>query len=329
LAAAVIEIICSVLAALCAGFAFLMFLVIPLPTGSPQLPSGVKPMMEAMMLLFLALAILGIFTGIGLIRLKGWARIITLVWAGISAIFSSFILLFAMFMPFSTVPNQPAESVPLARLVLAFFYGIPFVIAVWWLILFTRTAIVSQFSTSNASIPPGLAVLPGESFPFTAPALAAKPSCPLPLAVVAGFFIFSSFSLAFLVFSHMPAVILGRAIHGPSGTGIWVLSCALYLIAGIGLLLLKPWSHALAMGIQFFWLLSGTISMLSSNYEKVLRETLASMSMTSGQTYTADYFRYIRSFSLIGLMFPVAILGVLIYYRPRFLESASRVSSKL
>jgi hypothetical protein len=193
--------------------------------------------------------------------------------------------------------------------------------------LFNRKAIVMQFSSGNASVAPGITILPGEPFPSMGVAQAAKPFCPLPVAVVAGFSILSSLSLVFLLFTRMPAVIFGHAIHGPAGTGIWVLSCALYLIAGIGLLMLKPWSHALAMGIQLFWLFSGTVSLLSNNYETILRESLASMPMATNQAYTAEYFQHVRSFSVIGLIVPVVILGILIYYRPRFVEAASAAAS--
>jgi hypothetical protein len=327
IAAAIIEILCSVLAALGTAGACVIFLFAPMPASGPQLPTAAKSMMAGMMIFFFALAIFGIFTGVGLMRLKEWARITTLVWAGVTVFFSAVILLFAIFMPFPAVPNQPAESAQLARVVLASFYEIPSAIGIWWLVLFNRKAIVTQFSTRNASLAPDIAILPGEPFSSMVSVPAAKPSCPLPLAVVAGFSILSSLSLVFLLFMRMPAVIFGHAIHGPAGTGIWALSCAIYLITGIGLLLLKPWSHVLAMGMQFFWLLSGTVSLLSNNYEKILRESLASMPMTANQPYGADYFQHMRSFSLMGLMFPVLILGILIYYRPRFLEAASRAAS--
>jgi hypothetical protein len=327
IAAGVIEILWSILAALGAAAAFGVFLIAPMPAVGPQFPAGIKTMMEAMMLLFFALAVFGLFTGVGVIRLKEWARISTLVWAGVAAFFSVIVLLFAMFMPFPAVPNQTAESVPLARVIIVVCYGIPLLISIWWLILFNHKAIVSQFRSSQSSVARDPTMPLGQPVPSPDPVPVGKPSCPLPLAVVAGFSMLSSLSLVFLLFIHMPAVILGRAIRGPAGTGIWVLSCALYLIAGVGLLQLKPWSHALAMGLQFFYLLSGTVTLLSSNYEKIMRESLASMPMAADQAYSPEYFEHLRSFSLIGLMVPVVILGILIYYRPRFLESASAAAS--
>jgi hypothetical protein len=128
IAAAVIEIIGSVLAVLCAGITFVAFRVIPMRPDSAQLLPFAKSLMEAMMIFFVALSIFGIFTGVGLLRLKNWARITMLVWAGVTVFFSAFILLFAMFMPFPSAPNQPLELAQFTRFVLAYLYGVPFVI---------------------------------------------------------------------------------------------------------------------------------------------------------------------------------------------------------
>ncbi len=325
--AAIIEIICSLLAVLSTAIALLAFRFIPMPASNPQLPPAVKTVMEVMMVLFCALAIFGIFTGVGLLRLKSWARIITLIWAGITAAFSILALLVVPFMPFPNTPNQPVGMEPSIRIFLVVIYGIPLAIGVWWLILFNRKTIVGQFSSSGGSLAHGPAMLPGESFPDVAHSTTAKLSCPLPVAVVAGFSILSSLSLALMLFLRVPAIFFGHPLYGASGTAICVFVCAFYLASGIGLLKLEPWSYALALGLQFFFICSGTVTMLSSNYAAIMREAMASWPMWTNQAYTDEYFHQIRSFSAVGLLFPVLILAVLLYYRARFLQAAEAKAS--
>lgn len=322
IAAAIVEIICSLLAALGTAMALWAFRFLPMPTSNPQLPPAFKTIMDVMMVIFLGLAIFGVFTGAGLLGLKNWARITTLVWAGITVFFSAFTLLFVLLMPLPSVSSQPPGMDHSIRIFMAIAYGIPLAIGIWWLILFNRKAIGAQFSTGASVVALGAATMPGESFPLEAQATTAKPSCPLPVAVVAGFSILGSLGIVFVFFTRMPTVIFGHAIHGPVGTGILVLAGALSLIGGIGLLMLKSWSFSLSLGTHFFWLCSGTVTLLSSNYDALMHEALASSPMWTNQAYTDEYFHQIRSFSAIGLLFPVLILVVLLYYRARFLQAA-------
>jgi len=327
IAAAVVEIICSLIAVAGAALPFLVFRFMPMPASTPQLPPAAKTIMEGMMLFFLALGIFGIFTGAGLLRLKNWARITTLIWAGIMVACVSLTLVATLLMPSSGIPNQPPEMDNFAQIFMVCIDVIPVAIGIWWLILFNRKAIVAQFSSGASVVALAATTMPGESFPLQAQATTVKPSCPLPVAVVAGFSILGSLSLVFVFFTRMPALIFGHAVHGPAGTGILVFTCLLNLTAGIGLLLLKRWSHTLSLALQFFGLCSGTVTMLSSNYDALMREALASSLIWTNQAYTDEYFHRLRSFSLIGLLGPVVILVVLLYYRARFLQAASGASA--
>jgi hypothetical protein len=327
IAAAVVEIVGSLLAVLGTAMAFLAFRFLPKPPSNPQLPPAFKASMEVMMIFFFTLAIFGIFTGAGLLRLKNWARITTLVWGGITAFFSALTLVVALFMPLPRTLNQPPGIDHSIRIIMAISYGIPLVIGIWWLMLFNRKRIAAQFNSSRARLAPDAPILPGESFPYAAPPRSAKSSCPLPVAVVAGFSILGSFSILFVFFTRLPAMIFGLAIHGPLGTWILVLAGALNLIAGIGLLLLKPWSHALSLALQFFWLSSGTVTILSPNYDTVMREAIRSSPMWTSHSFPYEYFGPMKAFSLFGLLGPVVILLILLFYRARFLEAASAANA--
>jgi hypothetical protein len=75
----------------------------------------------------MAVAVFGIFTGVGLFHLKTWARISALVWAGIIAFFSALILSFLPFIPLSE--TSAGLSVPAVHLKVLMYlaYGIPLI----------------------------------------------------------------------------------------------------------------------------------------------------------------------------------------------------------
>jgi hypothetical protein len=323
----VIEIIGSIFVALGTGLSFFAFSVLPNADKSAQAIAAVRPVMQGMMLFFLALAILGIFTGVSLIRLKNWARITTLIWAGVMSFFSALVVLVFMFVPIPVAANQPPEMAHFTRIAVFAIYGIPLGMGVWWLILFNKKAIAAQFMPRGAQITEA-SELPGEAFPSAnGLTVVAKPSCPLAVAVVAGFSLLSALSFVFAFFVRTPAILFGHAVHAPTSTAFWVISSGLCLATGIGLLLLKPWSYQLALGLQVLWLCSGTVTMLSGNFENVMRESMAASPMTAGQTFSPEYLHMIRNFSFVGLIIPLLILGVLIYYRARFLEAANSASA--
>src|SRR5262249_53345531 len=132
--------------------------------------------------------------------------------------------------------------------------------------------------------------------------------------------------MGFVFFMHTPAVLFGFAIRGPAGTGLYVLWSLLFAASGIGILRLQRWGYSLALGLQIFGLLSGTISLLSPRYEAIMRQSLSQMA-PSLATNASYYMSYGRSFAFVLSLFPVIILVILLYYRPRFLEASARARS--
>jgi hypothetical protein len=323
----VLEILGSAMAVFGIAISFVALSVLPATPSSPQLPPAFKGMVQVVSLLFLAVAVLGIVTGVSLIRLRNWARIATLIWAGFTALISGLVVLVFLFVPIPVAPNQPPQIEQFTRIAVLLLYGIPLGIGVWWLILFNKKSIAAQFAPSQVQLT-STSIPQGEPFlgPGGIPAID-RPSCPLPVAVIAGFSMLSAVSFVFIYFMHTPVMLFGRSIHGPTSTVIWILTSSLYVASGVGLLKLKPWSYSLALGLQLFWLCSGTVSMLSSNFENVLRESLSASPWTSSQVFSSEYVHSLRFFAYVGLVFPLVILGILVYYRPRFLEAADAAST--
>ncbi|HUE41928.1 MAG TPA: hypothetical protein VMP12_00115 [Candidatus Sulfotelmatobacter sp.] len=293
---------------------------------------GVRVMTAAMMVVFFAITIWGAFSGVGVVRFRNWARISVLIWSGITAPICLLAIAFMAFIPLPTPPDSPVTNT-MIRLVVVIFYGAPLAIAVWWLILFTRSGIVAQFRQGPAgasgdpftaipvSAPPDGSVLPED---FAVPGPLPGPSVPIPIIVLACFFLVSALSIFFIFFMHMPAMVFGHAFTGLTGSVVYATWCVLYAVAGVGMLKRVSWAYSIAIGLQILGIVSGIMTLLSPDFDNVMRRAMSSMRMPPPDVYQMQSMAHLRGFSFIGLLFPLAILGMLAYYRPRFLDSAQR-----
>ena len=269
----------------------------------------------------IGLSLFGVATGIGLIYLRKWARITILIWGGLFVFFALCGIPFAYLMllsPNPSAPTLPVEGLQMVRGILLAIYGIPFVIGVWWLILFNRRSVQAQFASS--------------AFPAD-PSMLPKLACPLPIAVLAWFYITSILNLLFFPFLpfHVPVFLFGRVLRGSAGVAVLIVTCLAFFACGVGLLKLKPWSYSVTIGLQLFWLASMVVSVLSPNYNTVMnsfmKEMQASMHLPETPFSMADISHNYSWKVVLGLIVAGAVLGLLVYYRPRFLEAASKAAS--
>jgi hypothetical protein len=217
--------------------------------------------------------------------------------------------------PFPTPPNAPQNFIGFVRAAVLIFYGLPFAIALWWLILFNKKSVVMQFAGSAGSF------LDASGFPAE-PVSTSRLSCPLPLMVLAGFLLFSSLS-AFLIFLlPVPLLLFGYPVRGLPATILWIASSGSCAAAGIGLLRLRPWGFWLAVGLQLFWFCSGVVSMTNANYPQVMQEVLDRTRARMGDSprYSVEQ---LKPYSYAGLATPVLIGGLLLAYRRRFLAACA------
>lgn len=314
-AAGVVAIIGSVLALLGATLAVLALFLMPESQGRSQIPPLARNLTAGAMALFAGLAIFGIFTGVGVLRLKNWARVSMLVCSGLTAAFCGVALAFMLFVPFPKSPNDPADMEAYIRVGGALVYGFPLAIAIWWLILFSRKGIAAQFVSAGVGSPVDASGFPVEM------ASAPRPTLPLPITVLAVFLMLPLPSLLFLFFVRMPMVLFGHAFHGPTGSTLTIVSGLVSTAAGIGLLYRKTWSYPLTLGLQVIGFLSGVVTLLSPKFPDLMREA---MSVFSFSTPPPEYsIEQMRRMYAGGLIFPLLILVLLLYYRARFRQASS------
>jgi hypothetical protein len=321
IAAAVVAILAGILVVVVCSIAFVGMLLIKLPGTASELPPSVRTFGLATQGFMICLSLFGVATGIGLLYLRKWARISILIWGGFCAFFGVIGIPFALLMPLSQTPNAPnlpAESMQLFRGVLLIIYGIPLAIGTWWLILFNRKSVKAQFAGQGVSDDPGLP---------------RKPACPLPIAVLAWFYIASVLNLLFLPLLpfHVPLMVFGYVLPGSAGKIALMITSLAFGIAGIGLIKLKPWSYSLTIGLQLFWLASSVVSALTPNYGAVMdsymKEVQAAFHLPETGASPFNFAQHYGWMMAGGLVFAGVILGLLVYYRPRFLEAASRAAA--
>jgi len=317
LAAAIVATLAAVLSLLGLSLALFAMIVSPLQGGTVEIPPAVRTAMLVAYVIMMAVSVFGVFTGIGLIRLRNWARISVLIWGGLCVFFGGIGMPFAFLLPkFTppTAPELPPGAERMIQLTLLFVYGLPLVVGVWWLILFNRASVKAEFAGARAE---------------AGGILAQKPRCPLPVTVLAWLYLTSILNLIFLPLMPVRVPVFVFGLAAPPSTGmLFLLVTAFGLFAGgIGILKLKPWGYSLIIGLQMFWLASTAVSLLNPNYSAAITSYIKSIRAwwrLPESQFSPDIFMlqfgWIMKF---GLVIAGVLLGILVYYRPRFLAAAS------
>jgi len=93
---------------------------------------------------------------------------------------------------------------------------------------------------------------------------------------------------------------------------------------------IKPWSYSLTIGLQLFWLASTVVTLLTPNYKAAMdafmKEIRVSMHLPETQFLPPNFSQNYGWAVILGLVVAGAVLALLVYYRPRFLEAASRAA---
>src|SRR5690348_16054041 len=176
----------------------------------------------------------GIASGVGLIRLRQWARISMLVFSGIMIFFC---LIPMAIIPFLPLPPQsvtlPSNFGLFFRIGAVAFYGLFVALGAFWLYFFNKRSVKDQFK--GISVQDGLATK-------------SRPERPLAILILACLFIIGGCFTPFVLFMHVPAFFFSFAVPGRRGDLIFVVFAALSLATGVGLLRLRPWAWILAVG---------------------------------------------------------------------------------
>jgi len=255
--------------------------------------------------------VLGIVNGVSLLALQNWARRIMAIASALGVILSTYSLYISLALlglPFTSDVTPHASHVLWGS-----FFGISLLIfgaSLWFVTAFTRPATIASFVRPT---------------PAGDLAKSSGLSCPLPLALLAGFFIFGAVVSLLLLRSldRMPDMLFGHALYGTSRMQYVVLTETFSLAAAIGMLRVRTWGIHLALGLQLFSVANHAVTVLSPRSLPSLRAALAAMAAQGAKPPLHDPstgFQYLEG---LGLSFALALLAIVLLSRPKFLEAAS------
>lgn len=219
---AIVAILGSILALLVAGLSVASIFMVP-PQSQP--PNSAQ-LVIASAAMFTAFAGIGIWTSVGLFRLRAWARTSILIFAGFLAATSIFSLVVVMALP---IPSDfSASTGQNFRRTMAVVFGAPLVVAVWWLIQFNARSTKDAFASAIAE---------------------ADHPRPMSITVIAWASIIGGASALFpMLLPRMPAFLFGAVFSGWTASLIYAFFGALSLYIGKGLLDLRERARLLAIG---------------------------------------------------------------------------------
>jgi hypothetical protein len=286
---------------------------------SPALPDYLRHVLVFFWIFLLLCALFVVVVGIQVIRLRNWARLSLLTIAGLMLFFGLMGIVVIFVTLFVATPADPRVSQGSLAAILGVIYGIPTAVSIWWLVLFTRRSVAAEFQSSAALEPPRSP---------SAMAVFNNPECPLAIRIVGWYLGSFVIAIPFIPFlpNSIPAAYFGHVLFGPAAIAIYILNFALISIPGIGLLLLKRWSYPLTIASQILASVNAIYTTMSPSYDANVRAMFEKMSIPSLPPNTEQMLHYSPYFSLIGLVFPIAIVITLLLTRRQFYEAAGRAS---
>ncbi len=249
----------------------------------------------------------GIASGIGLIRLRQWARMSMLVFSGIMIVFC---LIPMVIIPFVPLPPQsdtlPSNFGLLFRIGVVAFYGLFVALGAFWLYFFNKRSVKDQFR--------GIAIQEGL-------AAESRPERPLAIVILAWLFIIGGCFTPFALFMRVPAFFFSFAVPGHWGGLVFIAFAALSLATGIGLLRLRPWSWVVAVGFQSIGLLNALSLILIpgalARFEGLLQSQRAAMGLPDAPNVIPPAFAMWTGLG-IGVLVAGAVLAILFWYKRAF-----------
>jgi hypothetical protein len=220
-ASAIVALLGSILTLL---FAVLMVVGPFIASPPPSAPPNTVLLGIGAALMFGVLGGIGVWTSVGLWRLRPWARTSILIFAGFLAAWSVFMVLMMGVMP--TPPDTSAESWRTIRAIMLISFAIPSAIGVWWLF---------QFNTQSTKTA------------FTSPTFESASRIPLSIAIIGWIQVVGGVLTVIPLVAGMPVLVGGMAVTGWTARFFYLLVGAFSLWIGKGLLDLREKARVAAI----------------------------------------------------------------------------------
>jgi hypothetical protein len=250
-------------------------------------------------LFYLALGGCGFATALGILKLRPWSRISMIIFGGFTVVSCVVTGLFMFFIPMPAVPNSnlTASDWFNVRVVMGAIFGIPAAIGVWWLVFFNLKSTREQFVTWDSSVAPIQQPVAGAAgIPLGAPV--ARPTRPVSITVVACLYLLGALSLPYALTGQHPTAFFGRLIWGRGAVAMVLLTFALTLYAGIGLLRLRPEARIIGICLTIYGILNSLLFVLMPGADGRFGAMIGSIQVPS--VFPMNTFLSIMKFSMLG-----------------------------
>jgi len=270
------------------------------------------------LVLYSALSAWGIATGIGVLKLRPWARASVLVF-GALMLFTSIFSVLGLALIGPMLPVRAGSPPPAAvwRVLLGVM-AIPALVGAWWLVYFNLRSVREQFAeyatTGHYSATDG-----------SAKTLFLGPQRPISITLIALLYLMGVPGLMLAPLRGFPVVLFGVVIYGAAARAIYLIYLPVCIYAGIGLLKLKPPARLLAIGLSVLHLLSGICSVFLPGSEERMEAVLAGMHLAlPGVLPLSTLWPLIRIASVVGFLISLVILWALVRAHEAFIPSRTQ-----
>ncbi|HUK88208.1 MAG TPA: hypothetical protein VLT85_11130 [Terriglobales bacterium] len=237
--------------------------------SDPRL-AALRPLLLVEAAMFGVVAVLGIATGVDLLRLRRWARVSVLIFGGFLGLMGFTAGFVILLMPFPTPPHPPAELARVmtgVRVGISAFYFLLLALGAWWLWLFTRESVKAQFAGGK----PGLAAPAGGSPAAAAVArVGVAQGRPVSITIIAVLILLGAINFPVALLLRFPAYVFGWLVAGWGGAAFYLGFSLAHLAIGVGLLKLRPWSRWAAIALYLFGMINAATMALPGRMEALM-----------------------------------------------------------
>jgi hypothetical protein len=286
--------------------------------GAGPLPTWIPAYMYALCGFFIALAVWGILTSVGLFRLRRWARYSILIIGGALALIGLIALLVTLvmlFVPMNLASGPDASQVQsvqtITRIIfglIALMYAIVTAVGISWLVYFNLKKVRALFAGVTGSIP--------------------QSRRPFLVSVLAVLNLIGAGCCVLMAFLPLPGFIFGIILHGWHRAAVYLVVAALQAAVAIGLWRLREWGRRLALGVLAFGVLQSAVCLVRPSlllrYSEELNRIMGTMPSPLPAQFQITIYE--MSFGLSAL-FCIAIAAVLVYHRAAFRPPADPPSA--
>lgn len=346
----------ALLLAMAALMAFGMFVAPTPPANNAQLPPHFFTAMRVVLPLFYALpAVWGIVTAVGLLQLKNWARISTIVISILLIVFGAFGMLTSMVFFLKPPPGNGVDPKMFAVIgvVTAMFALAEIGVGVWWMVFCNRASVKAQFlpqayplSPAGQGVAPYASGMPHSATPpppsLTTPAdlvstadptppvvAPTRTARPLSISIIAWFMLVSCLFLPLAFFIHPPLALFLTILTGRQALVFMLISGALNVYVGIALLKMKPVGRLIAIGYFIFGLLNVAVFYFapggSARLQKLLdlqQSMFPWMRPAQSNPFQSDMMPFFLVGAVSGAVFCLVLVYFLAAAKPAFDRAA-------